>query len=121
VLGWQDERKLLSAMGLHLVEPEKGCCGLAGSFGYEAAHYDISMAIGEHALLPAIRAEQDTTLVIADGFSCREQVQHGTGRFAYHVAEVLSAALDELRTNPPRRERHDVTEERGIAAPSRRI
>jgi FAD/FMN-containing dehydrogenase/Fe-S oxidoreductase len=120
VLGWQDERKLLSAMGLHLVEPEKGCCGLAGSFGYEAAHYDISMAIGEHALLPAIRAEQDTTLVIADGFSCREQVQHGAGRFAYHVAEVLSAALDELRTNPPRRERHDVTEERGISAPSRR-
>lgn len=102
VLGFGAERQLLQAMQLELAEPEKGCCGLAGSFGYEAEHYDISMQIGERALLPAARAASDA-LLIADGFSCREQLQHGTGRYAYHVAEVLSAALDEIREGFTRR------------------
>jgi len=96
VLGFAAERQLLHDMQLELAEPEKGCCGLAGSFGYEAEHYDISMQIGERTLLPAARAASDA-LLIADGFSCREQLQHGTGRYAYHIAEVLSAALDEIR------------------------
>ena len=102
VLSFGAERKLLDAMGLEIAEPEPGCCGLAGSFGYEADHYGISMAIGERTLLPAVRAERESTLVIADGFSCREQLQHGTGRYAYHVAEVLAAALAELDDATPR-------------------
>ncbi|HVV85747.1 MAG TPA: FAD-binding and (Fe-S)-binding domain-containing protein [Kofleriaceae bacterium] len=95
VLDWGAERKVLAGLGLELdVLEDAGCCGLAGSFGYEREHYDISMAIGEQALLPAVRAAGDA-IAIADGFSCREQIQHATGRPAYHLAEVLYAALDE--------------------------
>jgi FAD/FMN-containing dehydrogenase/Fe-S oxidoreductase len=97
VLDFAAERQLLANMGLEVELPDSGCCGLAGSFGYERAHYDISMAIGERVLLPAVRAQRDTSLVITDGFSCREQIRHGTGRTAYHVAEVLVAALYEVR------------------------
>lgn len=84
-------------MHLDLELPETGCCGLAGSFGYEREHYDISMAIGERVLLPAVRSEAPNTLVVADGFSCREQIHHGTGRTALHLAEVVARALRELR------------------------
>ena len=82
-------------MHVDLQVPDSGCCGLAGSFGYEAGHYDISMAIGERVLLPAVRDAEDATLLVADGFSCREQIRHGTGREALHVAEVLAMALHE--------------------------
>lgn len=97
VLDWGAEERLLHAIGLDVAQPDPGCCGLAGSFGFEADHYDISMQIGERLLLPAVRDAADTTLVLADGFSCREQIRHGAGRHAYHVAELISAALDELR------------------------
>ncbi|NVB82121.1 MAG: FAD-binding oxidoreductase [Kofleriaceae bacterium] len=97
VLDFDAERELLEAMQLDLDQPDAGCCGLAGSFGFEAEHYDISMAIGEYALLPAIRDESDDTLVIADGFSCREQIVHGTGRQAMHTAEVIALAIAEQR------------------------
>ena len=93
ILDFGAERHLLEQMGLELAVPDSGCCGLAGAFGFEPEHYDISMQIGERVLLPAVRAEPDTTLVIADGFSCREQVRHGAGRDAIHLAELLAAAL----------------------------
>jgi Fe-S oxidoreductase len=96
VLDFRDERELLTGMHVELETPDSGCCGLAGSFGYEAEHYDISMAIGERALLPAVRAERPDSLVIADGFSCREQIRHGTGRTALHLAEVVALALRAL-------------------------
>lgn len=102
VLDFRDERDLLAAMRVELETPESGCCGLAGSFGYESEHYDISMAIGERVLLPAVRVERPDGLVIADGFSCREQIRPGTGRTALHVAEVVALALRELsRTDAP--------------------
>ena len=94
VLDYDAEQQLLRAMGLELESPDSGCCGLAGSFGYEREHYDISMAIGERVLLPAVR-ELPADLVIADGFSCREQILHGTGRHAYHVAELIAVTLAE--------------------------
>ncbi len=72
---------------------EAGCCGLAGSFGYEREHYDMSMQIGELGVLPAVRAAAPDSLIIADGVSCRQQIDHGTGREAQHVARVLNAAL----------------------------
>lgn len=101
VLSFGAERQLLEQMQLDLAVPDTGCCGLAGSFGFEADHYDISMQIGERVLLPAVRAEEGTTILLADGFSCREQILHGTGRDAYHVAELLSAALHELERVRP--------------------
>jgi FAD/FMN-containing dehydrogenase/Fe-S oxidoreductase len=72
---------------------DSSCCGMAGSFGYEAQHYEISMAMGELSLLPAARAAAPGALLIADGFSCRHQIRDGTGREALHVARVLASAL----------------------------
>jgi len=72
---------------------ESSCCGMAGAFGYEASHYDISMKMGELSLLPAIREASEDTLLIADGTSCRHQIQDGAHREAIHVAQVLQQAL----------------------------
>jgi Fe-S oxidoreductase len=69
------------------------CCGMAGSFGYEAEHYDVSMQMAEASLLPRIRASDRDALIVADGTSCRHQIRDGAGRRAMHVARVLHAAL----------------------------
>jgi Fe-S oxidoreductase len=74
---------------------ESSCCGMAGGFGYDARHYDMSMQMGEQNLLPAVRAADSATLIIADGTSCRSQIQDGTGREALHVVRVLEMALSE--------------------------
>jgi Fe-S oxidoreductase len=87
-----DVEHLLTRLGVDFETLDAGCCGLAGSFGYEADHYDISMQIGERVLLPAVRESSPDTLVVADGFSCREQIAHATGRRALHLAEVLQLA-----------------------------
>ncbi len=73
---------------------ESSCCGMAGSFGYEAQHYEVSMRMAEAALLPAVREADADTLIVADGTSCRHQIADGTQREAWHVARVLAAALD---------------------------
>jgi hypothetical protein len=79
-----------------------GCCGLAGSWGFEGGHYDVSMACGDHAVLPAVRKADADTLVVADGFSCRTQIEHGAGRRALHLAEVLDLArTGRLAEQPP--------------------
>ncbi len=88
-------------MGLDAELLDSGCCGLAGSFGYEAHHYDISMKIGERVLLPKVRAADRETLIITDGFSCREQIMHGTPRHAMHLAEVIQMGLHQ----PPSRKK----------------
>jgi Fe-S oxidoreductase len=76
---------------------ESSCCGMAGSFGYEAAHYDVSMKMAEMSLLPAVRAAGADTLIVADGTSCRHQIADGTRatgpREALHVVRVLAQAL----------------------------
>jgi Fe-S oxidoreductase len=79
---------------------DAGCCGMAGSFGFDQDHYDVSLAVGERLLLPEIRSAPADTLVIADGFSCRQQIQHGTGRRARHFAEVVRAAISSPNTLP---------------------
>ena len=88
------EESLLRRIGIDCQSPAPGCCGMAGSFGFEHDKYDISMAIGELELLPAVRKAPSDWLIIADGFSCREQIAQGTGRHALHLAEVLQMALD---------------------------
>ena len=69
------------------------CCGMAGAFGYETEHYEISMKIAELDLLPAVRATSDDTLIVTDGTSCRHQISDATARRPIHVAQVLAAAL----------------------------
>jgi FAD/FMN-containing dehydrogenase/Fe-S oxidoreductase len=87
------EESLLTRLGVNFTTPAPGCCGMAGSFGFHQEHYDISAAIGELELLPAVRQAPNDWLIIADGFSCREQIAQGTGRHALHLAEVLQMAL----------------------------
>ena len=70
-----------------------GCCGMAGSFGYEAEHFDLSMQIGELVLFPAVRSAPQETLIAAGGTSCRHQIKDGTGRHALHPVEILRHAL----------------------------
>jgi FAD/FMN-containing dehydrogenase/Fe-S oxidoreductase len=79
--------------GAEVRELDAGCCGMAGSFGFEAEHYDLSMQIGESRLFPALRAADAGTLVCATGVSCRQQIGHGVGRRAWHPVEVVRAAL----------------------------
>ena len=87
------EESLLSRLGVQFQSPAPGCCGMAGSFGFEHDKYEVSAAIGELELLPAVRNAPPDWLIIADGFSCREQIAQGTGRHALHLAEVLQLAL----------------------------
>jgi Fe-S oxidoreductase len=70
-----------------------GCCGMAGSFGFEKEHFDVSMQIGELVLFPTVRKQEDTTIIAAPGTSCRHQIKDGTGKHALHTVEILHAAL----------------------------
>ncbi len=79
--------------GAEVVELDAGCCGMAGSFGFEAEHYQLSMQIGELRLFPALRREDAGTLVAATGVSCRQQITHGVGREAQHPVQIVRAAL----------------------------
>jgi FAD/FMN-containing dehydrogenase/Fe-S oxidoreductase len=90
------EKTLRLIPGLELETVVSSCCGMAGAFGYEAEHFQVSMQMAEANLLPSVRAAQPGTLIVADGTSCRHQILHGAGRNAVHVARVLQAAL------PPR-------------------
>ena len=74
---------------------ESGCCGMAGSFGYGLETYETSVQMGELDLLPAVRATDDETIIVADGTSCRHQISEGTNRNAMHIARVLELALIE--------------------------
>jgi FAD/FMN-containing dehydrogenase/Fe-S oxidoreductase len=89
------EESVLRRLGVDFQSPAPGCCGMAGSFGFERDKYDVSMAVGELELLPAIREAPADWLIIADGFSCREQIAQGSPRRALHLAEVLQMGLEQ--------------------------
>jgi Fe-S oxidoreductase len=93
LMGMDDEQALLDRLGLRYQLLDSGCCGMAGGFGFERDHYDVSIKVGERVLLPAVRAAARDALIIADGFSCREQIAQTTDRQALHLAEVLRMAL----------------------------
>jgi Fe-S oxidoreductase len=95
ILDTSGERKLFDELGLEYEIPDTGCCGMAGPFGFEQSHYDVAMTIGERALFPRVRDAAGSTLIVADGFSCREQIAQSTGRQAMHPAQVLKMALDD--------------------------
>ncbi len=89
IMKMTDEEKVLANLGVDYEQPAPGCCGMAGSFGFEREKYETSIAIGELELLPAVRKAPDDYLIIANGFSCREQISQGTGRRTLHLAEVI--------------------------------
>jgi Fe-S oxidoreductase len=95
VLKMKDEEAVLRRLGVEYEMPAPGCCGMAGAFGFEKEKYETSIAIGELELLPAVRNLAQDDLIIADGFSCREQITQCTGRSTLHLAEVLQMALRE--------------------------
>ncbi|HET9363641.1 MAG TPA: heterodisulfide reductase-related iron-sulfur binding cluster, partial [Candidatus Angelobacter sp.] len=95
VLKFDSEHELLKRIGLDFQVLDSGCCGMAGSFGFEDGKYDVSVKIGERVLLPAVRNAAADTLIIADGFSCFQQIEGLTGRKALHIAEVLQIAIRE--------------------------
>jgi Fe-S oxidoreductase len=101
VMGTDAETQVLTKLGLDFHVADEGCCGMAGSFGFEAGKYDISMKIGERALLPAVRQADPETLVIANGFSCMEQIMQGSNRRPLHLAQVLQMAMREGRQGAP--------------------
>lgn len=86
------ERQVLESLGLEAELLSAGCCGMAGSFGFETAKYELSQAAAERVLLPRVRQAAPDTLILANGYSCREQIEQGTGRATTHVAELLAEA-----------------------------
>ncbi|WP_369797942.1 hypothetical protein [Cryobacterium sp. MLB-32] len=90
-MGWSPDAALLKEAGAD-VQQLGGCCGLAGNFGVERGHYDISVAVAEQQLLPAVRAAAADAIVLADGFSCRTQLEDLSDRRGVHLAQLLDAA-----------------------------
>jgi Fe-S oxidoreductase len=93
IFSTKEELALLNATGGDANVLDSGCCGMAGPFGFERKSYDVSQALAERVLLPAVRAAQPDTVVVADGFSCREQIAQNSGRRAVHIAEVLAGRI----------------------------
>ena len=115
VLGFDDEKKLLDEMGIEAEILDSGCCGMAGSFGFEKEKYDVSMKVGERKLLPKARQCPPATLLIADGFSCREQVEQGAGKVPLHIAQVVQLAVREKKGAPLVRSRRRAIRRAAIA------
>ncbi len=95
------EETILKKLGVEYELLDSGCCGMAGAFGFEKKYYDVSIKVGERVLLPAVRAADEDTLIIANGFSCREQIAQTTNRQGLHLAEVIQMALHESGSKLP--------------------
>lgn len=96
-LGTDDDRAVMAAIGVDAEVLDSGCCGLAGNFGFEKGHYEVSMACAERVLLPAVRAADPETAVLADGFSCRTQLRQAGTREPVHLAQLAARALGVFR------------------------
>lgn len=97
VIGLDAEYRVLDALGLTWRKLDSGCCGMAGAFGFEVDHYDVSVAAAERVLLPAVRDAPPETLILTNGFSCIEQIAQGTDREATHLAQALQTAFEAAR------------------------
>ena len=93
-LGTAADQAVMRRVGIDASTLDAGCCGMAGNFGFERSHYDTSIAVGELGVLPAVRAAGADTTILADGFSCRMQIEQATDRRAVHLAELIAASLD---------------------------
>jgi FAD/FMN-containing dehydrogenase/Fe-S oxidoreductase len=98
---YDPDRAVLARLGIAPDVIGAGCCGLAGNFGFEPGHWDVSQACAERELYPKVRSARDEDLVLADGFSCRTQITQGTGTQALHLVEVLHRALKPQAPDPP--------------------
>jgi Fe-S oxidoreductase len=92
IFNMKSEHSLLEHTGAEVTLLDSGCCGMAGPFGFERDKYGVSQTLGERVLLPAVRAADANTIVVTDGFSCREQIAQNSTRRAVHVAQVLAEA-----------------------------
>jgi Fe-S oxidoreductase len=90
LMGMHDELSLLQATKAEVNTLDSGCCGMAGPFGFEKDKFEVSQALGERVLLPAVRSAAADTILVSDGFSCREQIRQNSPRSALHLAEVLA-------------------------------
>jgi Fe-S oxidoreductase len=99
VMGWDKDQELLQAAGVDVEHLESGCCGLAGNFGFERGHEEVSEGAAERVLLPRVREADDATAVLADGFSCRTQIHEldSNGRDGIHLAQLLAGGLTDKR------------------------
>ncbi|HZS09996.1 MAG TPA: FAD-binding and (Fe-S)-binding domain-containing protein [Blastocatellia bacterium] len=96
IMKMDDDEAVFNQLGLDFATPDSGCCGMAGAFGFERGdHYDVAMKCGERVLLPAVREAGRDTIIIADGFSCREQIAQATDRHALHLAQIIQMAMRE--------------------------
>jgi Fe-S oxidoreductase len=93
VMRMKDEKSVLDKLKLDYQLLDSGCCGMAGAFGFEEEHYEISMQVGERVLLPAVRKTEKDTIIMTNGFSCREQIRQATGREALHLSQVLRMGI----------------------------
>lgn len=93
IMGMESEVALLKKIGIDAQALDSGCCGMAGSFGFEKDKYDVSVKCGEHALLPKVRDASPETFIVASGFSCQEQIEQLTNRHAFHLAQILQMAI----------------------------
>ena len=100
IMRMKEEKSVMEKMGLNHEVLESGCCGMAGSFGYEKDKYQVSIDCGERSLLPRVRKAGLSTIIVADGFSCKEQIAQETNRHALHLAEVLQLAIREGEQGP---------------------
>ena len=100
-LGFDADREVLAALGVEADVLDSGCCGLAGNFGFERGHYEVSQACAERVLYPALRAGQEAQ-VVADGYSCRTQIRQGVDRDPVHLAHLAAAVLtsSDSQVNP---------------------
>jgi Fe-S oxidoreductase len=89
VIGFDKEQTLLAGLGIEVERPPQGCCGMAGAFGMAKETFEVARKIGERILLPRVRELNEETVIVADGFSCREQIEIHGGRKTMHVAELL--------------------------------
>jgi Fe-S oxidoreductase len=109
---------VLGKLGLDYTVLDAGCCGMAGAFGFEKEHYDVSIKSGERVLLPAVRSASKDTLIIADGFSCREQIAQTTHRRALHLAQVIQLAMPQDEKGVTREDTGTSSQEPADQAPS---
>ena len=93
ILGFEAEMKLIGRLGLEAERSPQGCCGMAGAFGFAEESRELALAIGERSLLPDVRKAEPDRIILADGFSCREQIEQGSGRETLHIAELLAQRM----------------------------
>lgn len=105
LFGAKGDQTLLAKMGARAQFLDSGCCGMAGSFGFNPEHRELSLAVGEEVLLPAVREQSADTVILTNGFSCREQIRQNTGREVMHLAELLAKAHQTATANPQARQR----------------